>query len=142
MNYSFYLYSIKMGGKNSNSDGIKINKRKFHASKQPFKLSLVNLDKIVVSTKVKYFVSYIDGDIAKPLCFILPQMSGYIKCSDNGSKNKSSTIKNDDALKNIMIFGVKLKRLFKNILIKNLFMMINKIIWWYGLYNFSWQWGT
>ena len=45
-----------------------------------------NLDQIVVSDKFKridesfkYFISYQEGEIVKPLCIILPQMSGYIK---------------------------------------------------------------
>ena len=52
----------------------------------------VDLDQIVVSHKFKhndegfkYFV--------KPLCIILPQVSGYIKYFENGSKNMSFLIK-------------------------------------------------
>ena len=47
---------------------------------------MVNLDQIVVSDKFKhnddgfkYFIGYKEGEIFKPLCTILPQMSGYIK---------------------------------------------------------------
>ena len=46
----------------------------------------VDLDQIVVSYKFKhndesfkYFIGYLKSEIVKPLCIILPQMSGYIK---------------------------------------------------------------
>ena len=38
------------------------------------------------------------GEIIKRLCFILPQMNGYIKYFENGSKNISFFIKDDDVL--------------------------------------------
>ena len=54
----------------------------------------VDLDQIVVSYKFKhndegfkYFIGYLKGEIVKPLCIILPQMSGYIKYFENGGKN-------------------------------------------------------
>ena len=57
----------------------------------------VDSDQIVVSHKFKhndegfkYFIVYLKGEIIKPLCIILPQMSGYIKYFENGSKNMSS----------------------------------------------------
>ena len=46
----------------------------------------------------KYFIGYKEGEIVKPLCIILPQMSGYIKYFENGVKNMSFMIKNDDVL--------------------------------------------
>ena len=46
----------------------------------------VNVDQIVVSDKfkhnnegLKYFIGYQQVEIVKPLCIILPQMSGYTK---------------------------------------------------------------
>ena len=46
----------------------------------------VNVDQIVTSDKskhsdecFKYFIGYQEGEIIKPLCIILAQMSGYIK---------------------------------------------------------------
>ena len=84
---------------------IRVNKKEFHKSKQPIDLDLVNVDQIVVSDKFKhsddgfkYFIGYKEGEIVKPLCIILPQMSGYIKYFENGGKNMSSMIKNDDVL--------------------------------------------
>ena len=38
------------------------------------------------------------GEIVKPLCIILPQMSGYIKYFENGRKNTSFVIKDDMCL--------------------------------------------
>ena len=63
----------------------------------------VDSDQIVVSQKFKhndegfkYFIGYLKGEIIKPLCIILPQMSGYIKYFENGSKNMSFLIKDDE----------------------------------------------
>ena len=67
-------------------DNIRVNKKEFHNSKQLINLMSVNVDQIVVSDKFKhnnegfkYFIGYQEGEIVKPLCIILPQMSGYIK---------------------------------------------------------------
>ena len=56
----------------------------------------VNVDQIIVSDKFKhsdegfkYSISYQEGEIFKPFCLILPQMSGYIKYFENGCKNMS-----------------------------------------------------
>ena len=64
---------------------------------------IVNVDQIVVSDKFKqnnegfkHFVGYLEGGIVKPLCIILPQMSGYIKYFENGGKNMSLLIKDDE----------------------------------------------
>ena len=75
-------------------NNIEDNKRKFHASKQSIALNLVNVNQLLTSNKFehsdkgfKYFISYKDDNIIRPLCIILPQMSGYIKYFDNGGKN-------------------------------------------------------
>ena len=73
---------------------IVVNKKDFHASKQAIALNLVNTNKIAVSGKFKhsddgfkYFIGYLHyGDLIRPLCIILPQMSGYIKYFDNCGK--------------------------------------------------------
>ena len=84
---------------------IRVNKKKFHKSKQPVDLASVNVDQIAISGKFKhsdegfkYFIGYKEGEIVKPLCIILPQMNGYIKYFENGSKNMSFFIKGDDVL--------------------------------------------
>ena len=72
-----------------------VNKKDFHASKQAIALNSVESSKILVSDKFelsddgcKYFIGYLhDDDVIKPLCIILPQMSGYIKYFDNDRKN-------------------------------------------------------
>ena len=63
------------------------------------------MDQIVVSDKFKHsddhfkcFIGYREGEIVKPLCIILPQMTGYIKYFQNDGKNMSFVIKNDDVL--------------------------------------------
>ena len=63
----------------------------------------VDVDQIVVSDKFKhnnesfkYFIRYLEGEIDKPLCIILPQMSGYIKYFQHGSKNVFFLIKDDE----------------------------------------------
>ena len=72
-------------------------------SKEPIDLSSVDLDQIIVSYKFKhndkgfkYFFGYLKGEIVKPLCIILPQMCGYTKYFENGSKNMSFLIKDDE----------------------------------------------
>ena len=54
----------------------------------------VIVDQIVVSDKFKhnnwdfkYFISYQEGGMVKPLCIILTEMSGYIKYFENRAKN-------------------------------------------------------
>ena len=80
---------IKFGDK-------EVDKKKFYSSKGAILLGTVDLSKIVVSgrwklndTTYKYFCGYINNDVIKPLCVILPQMNGYIKYFDNGGKNMS-----------------------------------------------------
>ena len=46
----------------------------------------------------KYFIGYKEDDIIRPLCIILPQRSGYIKYFDDGGKNMSFKIKDDNVL--------------------------------------------
>ena len=67
-------------------NNIKLNKKEFHKSKEPIDLMSVIVDQIVISDKFKhnnknfkYFIGYQEGETVKPLCIILPQMSGYIK---------------------------------------------------------------
>ena len=52
--------------------------------------NLVNIDKIVISDKIKridegfkYLIVYKDDNIVRSLCIFLPQMSGYLKYFDN-----------------------------------------------------------
>ena len=92
-----------MSEKTLKFNNIRVNKKEFHKSKQPIDLMSVNVDQIVVSDKFKhnnegfkYFIGYQEGEIVKLLCIILPQMSGYIKYFENGGKNMSFLIKEDE----------------------------------------------
>ena len=49
----------------------------------------------IIIKAFKYFIGYQEGGIVKALCIILPQISGYIKCFENGGKNISFLIKDD-----------------------------------------------
>ena len=87
-----------------------------HRSKEPFNLISVNVDQIVVSDQFKHnkkvfkhFISYQQGTIVKPLCIILPQMSGYIKYFENGGKNMSFLLKMVQCGINMIKFGRLLK---------------------------------
>ena len=80
-----------------------LNKKEFYKSKEPIDLFSVNVDQIVVSYKFKhnsesfkYFIGYKEGEVVKPLCIILPQIGGYIRYFENGSKNVSFLIKDDE----------------------------------------------
>ena len=80
---------IKFGDK-------EVDKKTFYSSKEAILLDSVDLSKIVVSSKwklndttYKYFCGYLNNNVIKPLCVILPQMSGYIKYLDDGGKNMS-----------------------------------------------------
>ena len=84
-------------------NNIRVNKKELHKSKQPIDLMSVNVDQIVESDKCKhnnedfkYFIGYQEGKVVKPLCIILPQMSGSIKYFENGSKSMSILIKDDE----------------------------------------------
>ena len=46
----------------------------------------------------KYFIGYQENEIVKPLCIILPQTSGYTKYFQNGGKNASFFLKDDEVL--------------------------------------------
>ena len=91
-----------MSKKTLKFNNIRVHKKEFHKCKEPIDLMSVNVDQIVVSDKFKrrdegfkYFIGYQEGEIVKPLCIILPQMSGYIKYFEKSGKNMSFLIKDD-----------------------------------------------
>ena len=45
-----------------------------------------------------YFIAYVDCDVVRPLCIMLPQMSRFIRYSDNSGKNMLFTIKDDKVM--------------------------------------------
>ena len=92
-----------MSEKTLKFNNIRLNKKEFHKSKEPIDLISVNVDQIVLSDKFKhnykgfkYFIGYQEGEIVKPLCIILPQMSRYIKYFEYGGMNMSFLIKDGE----------------------------------------------
>ena len=82
-----------MSEKTLRFDNIRLDKNEFHKSKQPIDLDLLNVDRKVISDKFKhnddgfkYFIGYKEGEIVKPLCIILPQMTGCIRYFENRGK--------------------------------------------------------
>ena len=106
-----------MSEKTLKFDYIEVNEKEFHKSKQPIDLNLVNVDQILINDKFKhsddgfkYFIGYKEGEIVKPLCIILPQMSGYIKYFENGGKNMSRIIKDNSVLDKYSKVWYKIKK--------------------------------
>ena len=71
-----------------------VDKKTFYSSKEAILLDSIDLGKTVLSsrwklndTTYKYFCGYLNNDVIKPFCVILPQMNGYIKYFDDGGKN-------------------------------------------------------
>ena len=72
-----------MGEKTLQFNNVILNEKKIQKSKEPIDLLPVDLDQIVVFYKFKhngegfkYYIGYVEGEIVKPLCIILHQMSG------------------------------------------------------------------
>ena len=87
---------IKFGDK-------EVDKKEFYSSKQAISLNSVDLNKIVVSNKwkindttYKYLCGYLNNDTIQPVCVILPQMNGNIKHFDDGGKNMSFVMDDED----------------------------------------------
>ena len=64
------MYSIKTGENTLKFDDIVVNKREFHASKEPIALDIVNINQILISDKFKhnekgfkYFIGHKEDDI-------------------------------------------------------------------------------
>ena len=92
-----------MSEKTLKFNNIRLNKKEFYKSKKPIDLMSINVNQIVVSNQFKqnndgfkYFIGFQEGGIVKPLCFILPQMSGCIKYFENGGKNMYCLVKDDE----------------------------------------------
>ena len=62
----------------------------------------------------KYFIGYTKDVIVKPLCIILPQMSGYRKYFENSGKNMSFMIEDDDVLNKYNEIWNKIKKSTKH----------------------------
>ena len=57
----------------------------------------------------EYFIGYEEGEIVQLLYIILPQITGYIKYFENGGKNMSFIIKDDDVLDKYIEIWDKIK---------------------------------
>ena len=73
-----------------------ISKKDFYSSMQAISLDSVDKSKIIASDKWKindtstnFFIGYLNEDIIRPLCIILPQISGFITYFKNDAKNMS-----------------------------------------------------
>ena len=104
---------IKLGDK-------EVDKKKFYSSKEAILLDSVDLSKIVVSSRwklndetYKYFCGYLNNDVIKPLCVILPQMNGYIKYFEDGGKNMSFTTDDEKVHEKFDEMWNVIKRLLK-----------------------------
>ena len=91
-----------MTKKHSKFNNIRVTKKKLHMTKEPIDLISLNIDQIVVSDKFnhinngsRYFIGYQEGEIVKPLCIMLLQMTWYIKYFEYGGINMSFLIEND-----------------------------------------------
>ena len=85
-----------MSSQKIKSGDKEVDKKEFYSSKKAILLDSVDFSNIVVSsrwklndTTYKYFCGYLNNNVIKPLCVILPQMNGYIKYFDNDGKNMS-----------------------------------------------------
>ena len=112
------LFLLSNSEKALKFEDTRLNKKEFHKSKQPINLDLVNADQVVIPDKFKhsddgfkYFIGYKEGEIVKPVCIILPQMSGYKKYFENRGQNMSFLIKDDDVLNGCYLIWNKTKKL-------------------------------
>ena len=84
-------------------NNIIVNNKSFYKRKEPIDLLSVNIDRVVGSDKFKhdnegfkYFIGYLEDELVHSLCIILPQLSGYKKYFENGSKKMSFLTKDDE----------------------------------------------
>ena len=82
---------------------VEMSKKDFYDANKAIFLNLVDVNNSVISNRVKnndtskYFIGYlIDINVISPLCITLPQMSGYIKYFENGGKNVSFKIEDEN----------------------------------------------
>ena len=97
---------------------IEVSKKEFYENKKGIKLK----DVIVVSNKIKvndkttkYYIGYIVDDNLVPLVLLLPVMSGWIKYFENGGKNMSLKIEDDEVYVKYNSIWNKIKKLLGNI---------------------------
>ena len=103
-----------------------MSKKEFYESKEGIKLKDVIVDNIIVSNKikgnneiVKYYIGYIVDDNVIPLVLLLPVMSGWIKYFENGGKNMSFKIEDDEVYIEYNNIWNKIKELLSGIRLSN-----------------------
>ena len=82
-----------MSGKNINFDDKIIKRSTFYKNKKKYSTDDINVNNILASEKesfvtknsLKYFIGYNDNDIIRPLCIILPQVTGYARKFDENA---------------------------------------------------------
>ena len=98
----------------------KNKKSDFYKDKKTNKIEDIDVNNILVSKKgsygtknsFKYFISYNDNDIIRPLCIRLPQMTGYArKFGENATL--SFIVKNKYLLKNYIKIWETIEKLMK-----------------------------
>ena len=95
-----------MNGKNINFDDKKIKKSEFYKNKKVFQIDDIDAIKMLVYKKepsgtkkaLKYFIGYNDNDVIRPLCLMLPQMTGYAR-KLNENATMSFRVNNKQLLK-------------------------------------------
>ena len=109
-----------MSEKNINFDDKKIKRSSFYRNKKINNIEDIDIDNILVSKKepygtknsFKYFIGYIDNDIIRPLCIMLPQMTGYAR-KINENATMSFIIKDKKLLKKYSKIWETIDRLMK-----------------------------
>ena len=93
----------------------KNKKSKFYRNKKVFKIYYIDVNKILFSKEepygsnksIKYFIEYNDNDGIRPLCIMLLQMIGFVKCFKNNDviivEMKVILIKNNVFLRLLII---------------------------------------
>ena len=101
---------------------IEISKKIFYENKQGIRLKNIIIKNIVVSNKIKIndkiskvFIRYIIDHNVIPLILLLPVMSGWIKYFENGRKNLSFKIEDNDVYVNYNNIWNKIKDLLGNV---------------------------
>ena len=110
---------------------IEVTKKEFYENKKGLKLKDIIVNNIIVSEIVKgnnnilkYYIGYIVDDNVIPLVLLSPNMSGWIKYFENGGKNMSFKIEDDEVYLKYNEIWNKIKNLCYSIkIITNFFMM-------------------
>ena len=82
-----------MSGKNVNFGDKKIKKSDFYKNEKVAKIEDIGVNKILASkeepygtkSSIKYLIGYNDNDVIRPLCIKLPQMTGYVRKSEDNT---------------------------------------------------------